>query len=638
MRHIKGYLSVMVFLFTGVDLLAQDTLIIQENEPGQCTYDGTVVTSSSSISGWTGDGFIDAANGVGVTISWQIQVPAGGEYQFAWRYAFGGTATNYRDAKLVIDGNSVIDTVIFPYTGSWNDWEILPPVTVNLGAGDHKIRLEALYTGGIANIDYFMVTGNNPLPATCTPQYVISVASSDTAWGSVWFTPIRNYYDKGTLVTLHANAAAGYFFESWTGAETSNDSVFTFSVQSNVAAVARFLPNGTAQDPNLCGYATVQDDNGTTYLVTGGALGDSVVATTLTELQTFLGDSVPRVVKFTGELSGNAVVTIKSNKTLEGIGTAHLRGIGLSVNQARNVIVRDLTISHVQDTLNTNDAFEINGGSQNIWIDHCEFYSDRDHDKDYYDGLLDIKNGSTFITVSWSVFHDHYKACLVSSGDEQYVDTVARLTFHHNYFYNCESRLPMIRFGRAHIYNNYYRDCHNAIDSRMGAWLRIEGNYFDNVYRAVFDQGSTIDGRALLINNYFGNAIVQALPECNWPIPYVFDLDSTGEVPAIVTRGVISRISHQSGLSLPTEFSLGRNYPNPFNSVTSIKYTIPVVSEVCLEIFDLRGRRIDILVNQKQEAGNYQVYWNAAAYPSGIYFYKIQAGAFQQVRKCLLLK
>ena len=61
-----------------------------------------------------------------------------------------------------------------------------------------------------------------------------------------------------------------------------------------------------------------------------------------------------------------------------------------------------------------NDAIEITGGAKNIWIDHCELYADLTHGKDYYDGLLDIKNEASFITVSNCNVHDHFKVSLVS--------------------------------------------------------------------------------------------------------------------------------------------------------------------------------------------------------------------------------
>ena len=364
-----------VLMLASTALFAQDTLIVQENALGQCTMDGVVVTSSGSIGGWTGPGFIDANNGIGTTVSWEIMVPVDGVYALSWRYAFGGTATNYRDAKVVIDGNTIIDTVYFPYTNTWSNWAVLTPVNVNLTAGDHKIRLEAVRTGGIANLDYFMVIGTAPTASTCTPQYTVSVTSDSSVWGSVWFTPIKNYYDKGTVITLHANANPGYFFESWLGEATSNDSVYTFAIKSNVAAVARFLPDGTKMDTNIIGYATVQDDSGTTFMVTGGTLGDTVMATSVADLQTYLGSTTPYIVKFSGYLVGTEQISIKSNKTLLGVGdTAHLEGIGLSINLARNIILKNISIAHVCTTGASNgDGIEINGASKNIVIDHVKF-------------------------------------------------------------------------------------------------------------------------------------------------------------------------------------------------------------------------------------------------------------------------
>ena len=123
----------------------------------------------------------------------------------------------------------------------------------------------------------------------------------------------------------------------------------------------------------------------------------------------------------------------------------------------------------------------------NVWVDHCELYSDLTHDKDYYDGLLEIKNGAAFITVSWCHIHDHYKASLISSGDEQVGDTVIRATYHHNYFHNCGSRMPSIRFGKAHIFSSYYVNNFGGtgVNSRMGAVVRVDGNYFQTMENPI---------------------------------------------------------------------------------------------------------------------------------------------------------
>ncbi|PIS27480.1 MAG: hypothetical protein COT43_10350, partial [Candidatus Marinimicrobia bacterium CG08_land_8_20_14_0_20_45_22] len=79
-------------------------------------------------------------------------------------------------------------------------------------------------------------------------------------------------------------------------------------------------------------------------------------------------------------------------------------------------------------------------------------------------------------------------------------------------------------------------------------------------------------------------------------------------------------------------------YPNPFNPVTQFGYAIPTKSQVRIDVYDLRGRLMETIVNQVKEPGNYQVTWDASKYPSGVYLYKIQAGTYTKTKKCLLIK
>jgi len=85
-------------------------------------------------------------------------------------------------------------------------------------------------------------------------------------------------------------------------------------------------------------------------------------------------------------------------------------------------------------------------------------------------------------------------------------------------------------------------------------------------------------------------------------------------------------------------FLLAQNYPNPFNPVTTIKYQIPKISFVTLKIYDVLGNEITTLVNQEKPSGRYEVEFDALALPSGIYFYKLQAGSFVQTKKMVLMK
>ncbi|RKY99822.1 MAG: hypothetical protein DRQ13_01580 [Ignavibacteriae bacterium] len=89
---------------------------------------------------------------------------------------------------------------------------------------------------------------------------------------------------------------------------------------------------------------------------------------------------------------------------------------------------------------------------------------------------------------------------------------------------------------------------------------------------------------------------------------------------------------------IPKVFSLSQNYPNPFNPTTTIKFDIPKEVKVTLKIYDALGSEVATLVNENMEPGYYKYQWNAAQFASGVYFYRITAGTFVNVKKLLLLK
>ena len=88
----------------------------------------------------------------------------------------------------------------------------------------------------------------------------------------------------------------------------------------------------------------------------------------------------------------------------------------------------------------------------------------------------------------------------------------------------------------------------------------------------------------------------------------------------------------------PLVFNLRQNYPNPFNPITTIKYSIPELSDVKLTLFNVLGEEIKTLVNEEKGAGNYSVEFNGSTLPSGIYFYQLKAGDFVETKKMTLLK
>ena len=90
--------------------------------------------------------------------------------------------------------------------------------------------------------------------------------------------------------------------------------------------------------------------------------------------------------------------------------------------------------------------------------------------------------------------------------------------------------------------------------------------------------------------------------------------------------------------SIPKNFKLNNNYPNPFNPSTTIKFSIPQTSYVTLEVFNTLGERIGVLASEELSAGTYKYNWDASDLTSGIYFYKIHAGNFVETKKMILLK
>ena len=90
--------------------------------------------------------------------------------------------------------------------------------------------------------------------------------------------------------------------------------------------------------------------------------------------------------------------------------------------------------------------------------------------------------------------------------------------------------------------------------------------------------------------------------------------------------------------SHPSKYKLDQNYPNPFNPTTRIRFSISELSFVKLKVYDIVGNEIETLVNQEKPAGSYEVQFSAVDLPSGVYFYRIQAGEFLQTKKMILLK
>lgn len=118
---------------------------------------------------------------------------------------------------------------------------------------------------------------------------------------------------------------------------------------------------------------------------------------------------------------------------------------------------------------------------------------------------------------------------------------------------------------------------------------------------------------------------------------YLFAASLDGQVWRRPLSDMLTSIENDNKI-LPTLLNLEQNYPNPFNPTTTINYQVQNTGKVVLNVFDVLGRTVATLVDEKKSSGSYKVEWNAANMPSGVYFYRLQSGSFSETKKLILLK
>jgi hypothetical protein len=132
---------------------------------------------------------------------------------------------------------------------------------------------------------------------------------------------------------------------------------------------------------------------------------------------------------------------------------------------------------------------------------------------------------------------------------------------------------------------------------------------------------------------------IKGLPDghYNWLLRTV-DAAYVGSDVAMGEFSIGVQTAAEQSDNLPSVYSIDQNYPNPFNPTTTIRYSIPEEGLVTLKVFNSIGEEVVKLVNEVKQAGNYYSIFNATNLASGVYFYRIQAGNFSQVRKMIITK
>ncbi|MGC3000851.1 pectate lyase family protein [Streptomyces sp. G35A] len=271
---------------------------------------------------------------------------------------------------------------------------------------------------------------------------------------------------------------------------------------------------------------------------TGGGGTPAVTVSSLDAFRSAVAGNAAKVVRVNGLITLSGQVDVGSNTTVLGVGSSSgFTGGGLRLKEVSNVVVRNLNISKPRKP---SDGITVQESTR-VWIDHNSFSADRDHDKDYYDGLLDITHASDNVTVSWNTFKDHFKGSLVGHSDSNAGEDTGHLkvTYHHNHFSNVFSRIPSLRFGTGHVYNNYVEGADTACHSRMGAQMLVENNVFRSTKIAVTtSRSSDVDGYANLRGNDLGGAATEVSRVGSFTSPpYGYTAEPASSVVASVTSG-----------------------------------------------------------------------------------------------------
>jgi pectate lyase len=278
----------------------------------------------------------------------------------------------------------------------------------------------------------------------------------------------------------------------------------------------------------------------------------------------------------------HVTLRVPSRTTLIGVGRdAQLVGGMVLLPQVQDVIVRNLRLSDAHDPFpawdpKDNAAGEWNSeldnlslrGARHVWVDHCSFDDGQRPDSanrsalgrplQHHDGLLDITQQSTHVTVSWNHFAAHDKTSLVGSSDNTVADEgQLRVTYHHNHWDGVKERAPRVRYGQVHLFNNLHTvpdaagygysigiGHRSRIFSEHNAWEtppQVPASKLARVFKghAFVDRGSLHNGQPLQLLQAL-SALPGAAPlsaDVGWSPTQVPVPDPAAAVPARVRAG-----------------------------------------------------------------------------------------------------
>ncbi len=169
-------------------------------------------------------------------------------------------------------------------------------------------------------------------------------------------------------------------------------------------------------------------------------------------------------------------------------------------------------------------------------------------------------------------------------------------------------------------------------------WHSAEGAVKYRVFIATDSALSSVEIDSTVKDTILSTTELSANTKYYWSVK-ALSVDDTGKysnITSFTTGDTVLAVRKTN--QVPNKFLLYQNYPNPFNPATEIKYSVPALGLVNLNVFNLLGKKVAALVNKEQSAGIHEVRFDASDLTSGIYFYRLEDGNFSMVKKMILLK
>ncbi|HSC66168.1 MAG TPA: pectinesterase family protein, partial [Cellvibrio sp.] len=429
-------------------------------------------------------------------------------------------------AGLGVNNQPVANPATGTATSGWREFNTMDIAgnTVSLAGRQFSYELSLAQIAGYCSraqvfSAYNSGAGWNPLPEDISD--CVDVDGVGGAGSSAGASSTGSNSSSSAAASNGAGSSSSSDVVVGSSASSAGNSSSSSSVDFASCSAFNNVQGFAARNGGVTGGADLGAGNNVVTVTTGAELNAAVSATNPTyntkPLVVYVGGHI------TWENSNSAELRIRrSNVSIIGLpDSGEISGVGFHVSHgASNIIFRNLKMHEVPQTHGSSDHIHLDGQDgavSNIWIDHNEFYNDLTVDKDFYDELVSGRSAVHNVTISYNYLHDSQKTSLWGSSDTVAEEDVGRtISFHHNYWKNVVSRLPLFRFGEGHIWNNYYQNVTGSgINSRMGAKLRIDNNVFEGVKNPILSVDSANIGYWNATGNSFSGVTWGDTPVAN---------------------------------------------------------------------------------------------------------------------------